>query len=506
MKWKSVGQKRVKKATRREFLAEAGIAAGAVLTTPACSVLDTYFDVDKKYYNDEVVIVGAGAAGLAAAHTLKKKKIPYRLFEASRRVGGRVYTLETPEAKNGIELGVSSFQLKHKIIFDLAKEYKLEIDELELNILQKKVFYYKLKWITQQEIIHLLKPYLQKWSLTKIKLFSDHKGLSDVIVHPLAISFDQWKLRDYFNSLKPKMDSDLVQVLIHWIQTEMAMNENQLSALQWLLFWEKEATNSSLYKIQGGNEKLLRAIYERVSGVIPDHLVQTQSPLTSIKESDGKFECVFNTPKGVRRITTQFLILALPASQLKSVYGLSDLPFAQLKKEAIAKLTLSSQVKMVLGTKEHWGQENSVDGLPIHTQLISRQQLIKYSQMQKQTEVTWSFPEGAKRPKIFQDEVLSELVSIYKKYRSSWNGQVHLLDWSQREWIKGATFHYSDSQFYKYRGIFTEPDFDGRLLFAGDYVHPTEWSSWGGALETGVWAAEKISSIYTKFQRKNRII
>ncbi len=487
--------------TRRQFISDLtslGLTGGALLGASSCSVLDSYFDSDKKNYKEEVVIIGAGSAGLAAAHVFKKKKIPYRIFEASRRVGGRIYTVETNEFKNGIELGASSFDLKHKVIFNLAKEYKLEVEEIEPNVSQKKIFYYKNKWITQQDLALLLKPYLQTWSLAKLKLFSENKATSEVIVHPLAVSFDQWRLRDFFVSLKPKMDNELMQLLLHWIKTDICATEDQLSALQWFLFWEREMSNSSLYKIQGGNEMLVRSMYERVSGVIPDHLVHTQCPLVNISESDGRFECVFETPKGVKRISTVFLVFAMPVSQLKHVRGLTQLPLAQIKKNAIESLSLGKQVKVILGTKDSWGIDSLGDSFPIHSQAISKNKLIHFSHLFRQAEALYSFPEGVKDIRSFQEETLSELSSIYKKFRNNWSGKFQMIDWSQREWIKGSKFNYMGNQFYKYKGVFTEADFDGRLMFIGDYTHPTEWSHWAGALESGIMAAERISSIYKK--------
>jgi len=289
--------------------------------------------------------------------------------------------------------------------------------------------------------------------------------------------------------------------LIRWFRIETALNEDQLSALQWLLFWEGQATNSSSYRIQGGNQKLLRTMYERNAGVIPDHLIQTQSALMSLKENNGQFDCVFSTPKGIRRISTKYLILALPITQLKKIEGLSEMTLAPMKKEAIQNLGLSSHVKVVLDSKETWGTLATPESLPVHREVIAKKSLMKISQSFRQTEVLWSFPEGQKKPSLWVDESLAELSLLYKKYHSNWAGKVNVMDWSQREWIQGATFQYKSNQFFKYRGIFSEPDFDGRLIFVGDYTHPTEWNTWAGALETGLWAADRISLAYQKTRR-----
>lgn len=53
----------------------------------------------------EVVVVGAGAAGLAAARRLREHGVDVLLLEAHGRVGGRAYTLRTSDGAYPIELG-----------------------------------------------------------------------------------------------------------------------------------------------------------------------------------------------------------------------------------------------------------------------------------------------------------------------------------------------------------------------------------------------------------------
>jgi monoamine oxidase len=52
----------------------------------------------------DVVIVGAGAAGLAAARALSERGVAFRVLEARDRIGGRILTLESG-AGAPIELG-----------------------------------------------------------------------------------------------------------------------------------------------------------------------------------------------------------------------------------------------------------------------------------------------------------------------------------------------------------------------------------------------------------------
>ena len=53
--------------------------------------------------NNEVIIIGAGAAGLMAAKVLSQKKISVCILEARHRIGGRVYTISQPGFSKPIE-------------------------------------------------------------------------------------------------------------------------------------------------------------------------------------------------------------------------------------------------------------------------------------------------------------------------------------------------------------------------------------------------------------------
>lgn len=57
--------------------------------------------------NERVLIVGAGAAGIAAAYTLHYLKVPFVVLEASDRHGGRVQRSEN-FLNNGVALDIAN--------------------------------------------------------------------------------------------------------------------------------------------------------------------------------------------------------------------------------------------------------------------------------------------------------------------------------------------------------------------------------------------------------------
>ncbi len=56
-------------------------------------------------FETDVAVIGAGAAGLAAAHALSQAGVRAVVLEARARIGGRLFTLEDPELPVPVDLG-----------------------------------------------------------------------------------------------------------------------------------------------------------------------------------------------------------------------------------------------------------------------------------------------------------------------------------------------------------------------------------------------------------------
>ncbi len=424
-------------------------------------------------------------------------------------MGGRVYTLESHfrEGAN-VELGADLFDLKHQVIFDLLKEYKLESEEVENLQSRDRQFYFKTKWIKQSQLNQMLEPYYRDWNTLKLKIFSDQDSLAGGMTHPMVVSLDQWLLKDYLLSLRPRLDADLSQLLLSWISVETGTPPDQISALQWILFWDQKNFPQSKFKVIGGNQKLLNSMYERIAGVIPNYLVQMNKPLIEINYQGGFFICSFDTADGIKRMRSKYVVLALPANQLKNINGLDRLNLPQSKKQAIKDFSLGSQQRLVFESKdsaispsiekefynfgEKFYNKNRELKLWSYKQNIKNKNFIMNS-------VDFNFRRDMISPQASTEILMNEALNSFgRKFKNIMTGEAVSMDWQKKQWIQGTRFQYEKNQYYLYRGLFNEADYDGCLHFAGDYTHPTEWSHWAGALESGLKVAQKISEIYVK--------
>ena len=104
---------------RRDFIKTTGTAmAGAVLLS------NISFGSQR---SKNVVIIGAGISGLAAAYKLKQAGVNVTLIEARNRIGGRIFTHKFADDNLTCELGAEWVGKSHNRLIELCNEFKLEL-------------------------------------------------------------------------------------------------------------------------------------------------------------------------------------------------------------------------------------------------------------------------------------------------------------------------------------------------------------------------------------------
>src|SRR5207237_1068283 len=76
-------------------------------------------------HSSRVVVIGAGAAGLAAARCLHERDVEVVVLEARDRVGGRVWTLHPDSLALPVELGAEFLHGEAQELIDIARSAKL---------------------------------------------------------------------------------------------------------------------------------------------------------------------------------------------------------------------------------------------------------------------------------------------------------------------------------------------------------------------------------------------
>ena len=79
----------------------------------------------------DVIVIGAGAAGLAAASKLGRAGVSVLVLEARDRIGGRIHTQWDPVSDTPIELGAEFIHGRPPEIWSLLEEHKISTSEVE---------------------------------------------------------------------------------------------------------------------------------------------------------------------------------------------------------------------------------------------------------------------------------------------------------------------------------------------------------------------------------------
>src|SRR6185503_1608022 len=78
----------------------------------------------------DAIVLGAGAAGLAAAEILSREGLSLVVLEARRRIGGRIRTLRLSGLPVPLELGAEFVHGREEELFALAREASIAVERL----------------------------------------------------------------------------------------------------------------------------------------------------------------------------------------------------------------------------------------------------------------------------------------------------------------------------------------------------------------------------------------
>ncbi|MFS4457680.1 flavin monoamine oxidase family protein [Bdellovibrio sp. HCB2-146] len=494
--------------SRRKFLELSALSSSAMLLS-SCSSLDRYFTGDKRNLNNEVVILGGGAAGLSAAFALKKRKVPFRVFEASSRIGGRVQSVTLFPEKGPVgEMGAEFFEDSHRAVFDLAKELNLPVKEikgqagLEAHLFAFDQNVYKVKDLASR--MSTLTPVVRR---IRQDLYRDQDVMlsyKNSLQFERSVYYDSLSLKDLLESWRSEVDPLILSLIEAQAVSRFGVDAKDQSALHFLSTLDAEGSSllsgRSTYRMEGGLSELMNNLYQRVAGVISDSIVTKNSPLVEIEESKGVFEMTFLTPKGRQTFTSKNVICTLPFSCLRDVKGIDSLEFSDLKKEAIQTQSYATQSKGTLAfTEAFWRKPRN--GTPANlgnfTGNFITQKLWDSGRSQEGTQGLLTYQRagdsGLKTGASATDEALRDLQLFYKDLPAVVpEGQV-MANWTQRTWNKGSMAYFKPGQYMKFRGAAGEPEYGGRFLFAGEHTSLRFAGTLQGAIESGQFAASSIS-------------
>ena len=248
-----------------------------------------------------MIVVGAGIAGLNAAYQLKKAGVEATVFEARRRLGGRILSVEGAVGDGLItELGATLINSDHEDMLSLTDEFNLKLFN---RVQDAKRFPYPRPHITsmadgceEEEIAEALRPLAAQ--------ITDDADRLDEDFDAVAQELDQLSVNEYLDLHADKIGEPFVRTLLeNTIRTEYGVEPEDLSALQLIFVLPTVAgtqvevlgTSDEKFMVQGGSSKIIEALGEALTGQI-----ELRRVLRRIEPKRAGFRLIFTPDHGDR--------------------------------------------------------------------------------------------------------------------------------------------------------------------------------------------------------------
>lgn len=450
---------------------------------------------------DKAVILGAGLSGLTAAYHLKRNKFPFRLFEGSSRVGGRILTVRdvNVSSQNG-ELGAERIEMDHAAVQALAKELNISLAEYSLRE--------SAGWFGGGKMLPAGEWNRESAELARIfqQVQREIYGVSAQILnsqnkdqYPKAVLLDQMSAAELLSRLQTQMKPWMKPFLEQVVRSEWGVEPAQISSLH-LVHWMRDSFRPSgrkFYKLKGGASILTQALLDRVSGVVPDRFVRFRHQLIEIKKSENIFILTFRTPTGNLEVKSRKVICTLPPTQLRAVSGWERLFDSPEKVKQYAGRDLGTHAKVLLSFKDRYWTDSSLigSGAPLYTDLPSTliseagdpvKSGLNASHGLLQSQIGGEA--GARAGLHSVQQMLKDLSQIDRKASDSYENINYVQNWKTFPWSKGSRPYLKPGQFQTFDISPPENDW----LMAGDSQSLAFHGTMNGSVVTALEAADRF--------------
>ncbi len=478
--------------SRRSWLQGSLAAAGAV----GAIALDRQFDrikVDAALA--PVAIIGAGIAGLTAAYYLDRSGVPVQIFEASKRLGGRILSRNRAlDTETTVELGGEFIDSGHKYIRKLAKELGLaEVDLFTADRgLNTDIYFFNDRLVSEKELITAFIP-LAKQMDRDVKAIGDVNYKSK---NTRALAIDRLSISDYLKRYCP--DLVLREFIEIAYRNEYGLETRLQSAINLLLLIGKDTkkleifgSSDQRYQIRGGNQQ----ITDRLAAKLSDR-IETNSRLESIRSTPtGLYRLSIRQDGNSQEYTFSRVILALPFNILRTIDLGVRLP--PRKQAAIKEMGYGTNTKVMTSYRDRlWRSKYRSNGQSFsdsdtsETWESSRYQNLK-------TGVITSFSGGDLGVKISKSNppeiatnFITQLDRIFPGVKDLTAPKAIVTDWLDSPYSRGSYSCYLVGQWTKFAGA------EGRrvrnLFFIGEHCSIEAQGYMEGGCATGAICAATI--------------
>ena len=482
---------------RRQFIEEFGLYVAGLALLPGVSRAEWRGGLKIKGPPKNIVILGGGLAGLAAAFELKKAGHSITILEARKAAGGRLRTMRNFAAGQYAEAGPLSFPESHQFTFGYVTDLGLPV---------RPVFAFGLDPIAhiRGELFRIPSsgnvtvPFPLRSSERAAGVF----GLIGLYLedymrrvgNPLRVDWPPEDLRQIDALSLKQLLQDLgasdgaIDIIAASQLGILGFGLDSISALDGVVT-EAIASAPAFYEIAGGNDQLATKLKKKVKKSF-----RKQCVVQRIEQNESGVTVTYSNNGLIQTITADRVICTLPFPILKEIEIAPSLP--EDKQQAIRELKLTPVTRTYQQFGKRVWEQSGLSGYgitdleiqntysPTLTQSGSQGILTAYTGGQRALDL------AAMSESDRQSFVLRKLGNVFSKLNGNYQSGVSQI-WQEDEFARGAFAYFEPGQMATLLPLAQRAE--GRIHFAGE--HTSVWHGWmNGALESGNRAADEVNN------------
>jgi monoamine oxidase len=465
--------------SRRDFLrfsATAVVSAGELLRgapTRARQISGApFFHRRRADRTKNVVILGAGLAGLTAATELDHAGHRVRILEARTRPGGRVYSVRDPFV-DGLYCELGGENVDESEIYILHALEQLGLPLYRNNVPGSVYGNGRLMSREEARAAGGATEALEK-RVQELAARVDPFNLS-------APSLPEYDRMSYDELLRSLGATDAQRRVLGGSMTGlMAIASTKISALHMLNEYALPRPHEGSYRVAGGNDSLPRELARRLAD-----RVYYNRPAKAIEHGPSTVRVHFDENGTRQTFDADYLIVAMPFSALREV-SITP-PFSPPKMRAIGALKYGQLLKMGLQARRRvWDAASA--GARVRTDLSigSVYDATNGQRGPRGVLLCYLADERALAMGAHPEEerirlALGDLSKIFPAVRSEYESGTTKF-WRDDRWAGGTYAYFAPGEITTVRPHVGAPE--GRVFFAGE--HTSAWQGYmNGAIESG---------------------
>ncbi len=504
-------RERLSTINRRDFLRTAGVvgAAGATMAVSGGLAFSPFSARANAATAPKVLIVGAGLAGIRAAHYMYRVKgIAATIYEGNDRAGGRCWSLRGFFDQGQIvEHGGAFINTQHTTTRSLASSLGLKlrpvyggnqppgddkywIDGALYSAADAGADWRAVQRVFKREAADA--PFPQTYNN------STRRGRE----------LDNMTVNEWLDANIPGgLSSRLAKLMQSDVIAEYGLDPDQQPALNliYLLGWNPPnsltplAGDDEKYTIEGGNDQLVQAMLDQ----LPAGTVQYGNRLTAIKRnSNGTVTCTFKSGNKSVDVSADKVILALPFTTLRDC-DLTKSGFSALKVRAIRELDLGANAKLHVQLNSRPWVTQGYGGSAYSNmtgwqcawddtvgQSMSKGIVCQFPGGRSVTD-SWKGAAFGPAPAAQVSQFLAQIEPCFNGITAAYNGKAYRDAWPLNPWSKGAYSCPKVGQYSTLWGVQGLPE--GNVHFAGEHTSIDDFGFLDAAVVSGARAGKEVA-------------